>query len=237
MNLLSKQNLEKITEWRDIAAEIGGVILIDKEKDWTSFDVVAKLRNLFKIKKVGHAGTLDPLATGLLILCCGKATKTIESYQNLEKIYTGKIKFGATTKTDDSEAEEENLKDTSSLTIENIQSKVQELVGEIDQIPPKFSAKKIKGKKLYELARKNIEIEIKPSKVSVYEFNVINFVNSYSEFLVRCSKGTYIRSLARDLGQKLGSGAYLSELRRNAIGNYKVENALIIDEIINNYQQ
>lgn len=232
MQVLTNKTDIDFQSWIEDARLVGGILLIDKEQDWTSFDVVAKLRNLLQVKKVGHAGTLDPLATGLLIVCCGKATKTIAEYQDLPKEYSGVIKLGATTNTDDAEAKEENLTDTSELTLEDIKNEMSQLTGELSQFPPKFSAKKVKGKKLYELARKNIEVEIKPAIVNVHSFELVKFENPYIHFIVKCSKGTYIRSLARDIGQQLGVGGYLHLLRRQAIGDFHVSDALKINEVI-----
>lgn len=231
--LLSKSNINDFDLWLETAKTNGATILIDKDLNWTSFDVVAKIRSLSKIQKVGHAGTLDPLATGLLIICLGKATKTIESYQNLVKEYVAEFKFGATTKTDDSEAEEENIKDISYLSPELILEKSQKFVGEIMQIPPAYSAKKIHGKRMYELARKNKPIEVEPSQVHIFSIDFLHFSLPYAKLKIVCSKGTYIRSLARDLGNELGCGAYLTALRRTKIGDFSVDDALKIDELVN----
>lgn len=220
----------------DFAA--GAALLVDKPKDWTSFDVVAKIRNRLSRKlgvkrlKVGHAGTLDPLATGLLIICTGKATKQIESFQGLFKEYTGTIKLGATTKTYDAEGEEENITDCSLINEEKILNSIQQLTGIIQQRPPIFSALKVKGKALYKYARKGEEVEIKTREVTIHEFKVIRYDTPFITVHIRCSKGTYIRSLAHDLGQALGCGAYLADLRRTAIGEHSVAGALSIEEII-----
>jgi tRNA pseudouridine55 synthase len=232
MHILTKHNLAEFNTWRKAVAEEGAALLIDKAKDWTSFDVVAKIRNSLKIKKVGHAGTLDPLATGLLIVCVGKATKKINEYQEKFKVYSGIIKLGATTKTDDAEAEEENIKDVN-CTIEQIRLAADKLTGKLNQIPPIFSARKVKGRRLYELARKNISVEIPPKEVEVYSFEIINFENPFIKFKIKCSKGTYIRSLARDLGEILSTGGYLNELRRDAIGQYNVDNAFTVNDLLN----
>lgn len=231
MFLLSKSNTDSFQQWLQAAPVQGSALLVDKSTDWTSFDVVAKLRNLFRIKKIGHAGTLDPLATGLLIVCLGKATKSINEFQDLHKTYTGTIKLGATTVTDDSEAEEQDLKPFHDITIEQIQSATQQFVGNIQQIPPKYSAKKINGQRSYFLARKHKDFELQPSSVEVYRFDINEINLPFLRFSVQCSKGTYIRSLARDVGAVLGCGAYLSSLRRTAIGEFNVDNALTIEEI------
>ncbi len=230
--LLDNTNINEFNLWLHLANTEGATILIDKERGWTSFDVVAKIRNLLKIKKIGHTGTLDPLATGLLILCLGKATKAIEQFQNQPKEYIAEVKFGATTRTDDAEAPEENPRNTSFLSEEIITEKSKLFLGEILQIPPMFSAKKVQGKKLYELARKNKSVEISPSKVKIYSIEILNFSNPFVKLKISCSKGTYIRSLARDLGHEIGCGAYLSNLRRTKIGDFDVEKALKIYDIV-----
>jgi tRNA pseudouridine55 synthase len=230
MEIYSKK-YESFTKWYEQIHENGGVILIDKGKDWTSFDVCAKLRGMLRIKKVGHAGTLDPLATGLLIICVGRATKTMTEYQAMEKEYNAIIKLGATTKTDDSEADEENAKPTEHLNNDEISKAISSFIGEIDQIPPMYSAKKVKGQRLYKLARKGDSIELEPSRVTIYDITVNSIENPIIDADVKCSKGTYIRSLARDIGSKLEVGGYLKDLRRTAIGEYMAENALTIEEL------
>lgn len=210
----------------EIASRSGAFLLVDKDKDWTSFDVVAKLRNSSGAKKVGHAGTLDPLATGLLILAFGKATKSIEKFADLKKKYRAVAKLGAVTKTDDAEAPEENVKSLDSLNPETVTDALKSFVGEIDQIPPMYSAKKVKGRRLYKLARKNETIEREPSRVTVHAIDIIKVNLPVVEFEVECSKGTYVRALARDLGGKLGVGGYLADLRRTAIGEYSVDLAV-----------
>lgn len=230
--MLSKTNQIEFDRWREIAVDEGASAMIDKPLGWTSFDVVAKLRNLLQIKKVGHAGTLDPLADGLLILCFGKATKTIESYQNLKKKYSATVKLGATTKTFDSEAGEENIKSLDNIDNQSILETLDSFVGTIMQVPPIFSAKKIGGKRLYKLARQEKTIEIKPVEIQIYKIDEIEINLPFVRFNVECSKGSYIRSLANDFGAKLGCGGYLSALRRIAIGEYEVENAITINEFI-----
>ncbi len=210
----------------------GETILIDKDPDWTSFDVVKKIRNTIRVKKVGHAGTLDPFATGLLIVCTGKSTKQIESYQGLDKLYSGTMVLGKRTNTMDTEGEIVEEKDFSGITEEMIYESAKEFIGRIEQIPPMFSAKKHKGKALYKYARKGVEIERKPVSVVINEFEIEKIELPEIKFRVKCSKGTYIRVLADDFGKKLGCGAYLKELRREAIGNYSVEDALKVDEFV-----
>jgi len=216
-------NLEEIQE--------GKIFLIDKPLDWTSFDVVNKIRwnikktyGLKKIK-VGHAGTLDPKATGLLIICTGKLTKKIDEIQAESKVYTGKIKLGATTPTFDTESEENQTFSTEHISEEFIQETVRKFVGEIEQFPPIHSAVKQDGKRLYELARAGKEVELKPRKITIYEFKITKIEMPFVEFEVHCGKGTYIRSLANDFGKSLNSGGYLTELRRTKIGAFSVENA------------
>jgi tRNA pseudouridine55 synthase len=229
--LLNKTTFPEISKWLEIARLDGASALIDKPLGWTSFDVIAKLRRLTNIKKIGHAGTLDPLATGLLIVCLGKATKTIVNYQDLGKSYSAVIKIGATTATDDSEAEEENITDISNVNESSIIEAFKSFRGVIEQVPPKYSAKKVDGKRLYKLARKNIEVEIKPVSIEIQSLDIININLPYISFDVKCSKGTYIRSIARDIGAKLGIGAYLSSLRRISIGDYHVDSAVGLDDI------
>jgi tRNA pseudouridine55 synthase len=209
----------------------GTVILVDKPLDWTSFDVVNKLRYHLKIKKIGHAGTLDPLATGLLILCTGKMTKQIEKYQAQEKEYTGKFVIGNTTPSYDLETVIENPKEYKHITESDIISVVQNLTGIIEQIPPIFSAIKVNGKRAYKGARNGEEVILKARTVEVMQFEITNIQLPEVTFKIVCSKGTYIRSLARDFGVALGVGAYLSELRRTKIGDFSVENAETIEEL------
>lgn len=210
----------------------GKVLLIDKPLNWTSFQVVNKIRWLikqqFEIKKikVGHAGTLDPLATGLLILCTGKFTKSIETYQAQVKEYTGTITLGATTPSYDLESEVDQIFDISGITIEAILQNTQHFIGEIQQQPPIFSALKKDGKRLYEYAREGEHVEIPKRTITINEFEITNINLPNVDFRVVCSKGTYIRSLAHDFGQMLNNGAYLSSLRRTKIGDFSVENAV-----------
>ncbi|MFD2033536.1 tRNA pseudouridine(55) synthase TruB [Belliella marina] len=203
----------------------GEVFLIDKPLEWTSFDVVKKVRNALKIKKVGHAGTLDPLATGLLIVCAGKKTKSIDTFMGQEKEYTGTFVLGKTTESFDREKEIIEVADPSHITMEMLQAAVAELTGDILQIPPMHSAIKVDGKRVYESARKGIEVKMEPRPVTVSEFEITRFELPELDFRIVCSKGTYIRSLARDLGEKLEVGAYMSALTRTRIGEFKLENA------------
>jgi len=208
------------------------VILIDKPLRWTSFDVVKKLRYGLKIKKIGHAGTLDPLATGLLILCTGKMTKQIEKFQAQEKEYTGTFIIGETTPSFDLETEVGNKKDITQITKNNLNNAAEQLSGVIDQIPPIFSAVKVDGKRAYKSARKGEEVELKARQVEIKTFEILRFKNNEVDFRIVCSKGTYIRSIARDFGDILGTGAYLSSLRRTRIGDFLIEDAQTIEEVI-----
>ncbi len=212
--------------------EAGEVLLFDKPLRWTSFDVVKKVRNLIRIKKVGHAGTLDPLATGLLIICTGKMTKQIDSYQAQEKEYTGTFFIGATTPCYDLEMEPDVVYPTNHITNEMIMQAVSAFTGKISQVPPPHSAVKINGKRAYELARKGKDPELKSREVEISEFEITKIDLPRVDFRVVCSKGTYIRSLANDFGKTLGSGAYLEKLCRTRIGDFAVENALSLDDFL-----
>ncbi|MCZ7601782.1 MAG: tRNA pseudouridine(55) synthase TruB [Melioribacteraceae bacterium] len=208
----------------------GEVILIDKDLHASSFNVVYKLRKITGIKKIGHAGTLDPLATGLLIICTGKKTKEISHFQDLKKVYSGKIILGKRTASMDAETDVIEEHDTSDITLEKIISVKEAFVGKIEQTPPMYSAVKHKGKSLYKYARKGVEIERNSRSVEIYDFEISNYVNPEIHFRISCSKGTYIRAIANDLGDKLGCGGYLKELRREAIGQYNVDVAFTIKE-------
>ena len=209
--------------------EEGKVVLIDKPLRWTSFDVIRKIRNLIRIKKVGHAGTLDPLATGLLIVCTGKFTKKINEYMAQEKEYTGTFTLGATTASYDLEQAPENFKPYEHITEEQIKAAAVQFTGEILQVPPAHSAIQINGKRVYELARQGKEVNIEPRKVTVSEFEITKVELPLVYFRIVCSTGTYIRSLANDMGKALGCGAYLSSLCRTRIGNFKLEDALTME--------
>jgi tRNA pseudouridine55 synthase len=209
--------------------EEGKIILIDKPLRWTSFDVIRKIRNLIRIKKVGHAGTLDPLATGLLIVCTGKFTKKINDYMAQEKEYTGMFTLGATTASYDLEQEPGNFKPFGHLTEEQIRAATIPFTGEILQVPPSHSAIQINGQRVYELARQGKEVVIEPRKVTVKEFEITSVDLPLVYFRIVCSTGTYIRSLAYDLGNALGCGAYLSSLRRTRIGNFNVNEAMTME--------
>jgi tRNA pseudouridine55 synthase len=196
----------------------GKVLLIDKPFKWTSFDVVRKIRYLTKTKKVGHAGTLDPLATGLLIVCTGKFTKRINEFMAQEKEYTGTITLGAITPTYDLESEPHGFKEYNHLTEEEIHKATTSFIGNISQVPPIHSAIKKEGKRVYELARRGEEVVLEPRQVTISEFTITQIELPVVHFKVICSTGTYIRSLANDYGEKLGCGGYLSSLCRTRIG-------------------
>lgn len=210
--------------------EAGKVLLINKPLEWTSFDAVRKIRNLVRIKKVGHAGTLDPLATGMLIICTGKFTKRINEYMAREKEYTGTFVLGATTPTYDLESEPENHRSLEGITEEMIRNAVLPFTGEILQVPPAHSAIKKDGKRVYELARKGVEVKLDPRRVHIYEFDITSIEVPVVSFRVVCSTGTYIRSLANDFGASLGCGAYLGSLCRTRIGNFTLDQAMTMTE-------
>jgi tRNA pseudouridine55 synthase len=210
--------------------EEGKVLLIDKPLRWTSFDVVRKIRNLIKIKKVGHAGTLDPLATGLLIVCTGKYTKRINQYMSQEKEYTGTITLGATTPTYDLESEPQDFLPVEHISIHQLEQAAKLLTGPILQTPPIHSAIKKEGKRVYELARQGIDVKLDPRPVTIFEFEIVRVELPEVSFKVVCSTGTYIRSLADDFGKNLGCGGYLSSLRRTRIGPFSVNDAFGMQE-------
>ena len=207
------------------------VLLINKPLHWTSFDVVKKLRYRLKIKKIGHAGTLDPLATGLLVICTGKMTKQIDQFQAEEKEYTGTLVLGQTTPSHDLETAIDSQADIAHLTEGQVLEAIASFVGTIDQTPPLHSAIKVAGIRAYELARKGQQAELKSRKVTVRVFEVIRLDWPRVEFRVVCSKGTYIRSLARDVGEKLGVGAYLTDLCRTRIGSFWLKDAMNWEDV------
>ena len=219
----------------------GEILLFDKELDWTSFDLVRKLRNFLcrqtglKKLKVGHAGTLDPKATGLIIVCTGKETKNIDLIQAKEKEYIATLKLGATTPSYDLETAENETFSTEHITAELVQNSMEKFLGEIDQIPPLFSAVKIEGKRAYEHARKGSDMVLAPKKITISELELVTFSKDEVVLRIVCSKGTYIRALARDLGNALECGAYLVGLRRTRIGNMKVEDAWGVQNFIEKF--
>ena len=220
--------------------QTGEMILIDKELNWTSFDVVSKLRNSIKKKlnikkiKVGRAGTLDPLATGLLIICTGKMTKRINEFSGLNKTYVGKMTIGSTTPSYDLETKPNVYYPTEHINKNLIIETAKKFVGKIDQKPPVFSAVKKDGVRLYKLARKGVKVEVEKREIIIHDFLISSINFPEVEFSLTCSKGTYIRSLAHDFGKELGSGAHLSELRRTSIGDYTVDKSLKLMEFIRN---
>jgi len=220
----------------------GRLLLVNKPYNWTSFDVVGKLRNSFKpLKlKVGHAGTLDPLATGLLIICTGKMTKQIDTFQAQEKEYTGTLVLGETTPSYDMETEADQHFDISAITEEQIRAACEQFTGDIQQYPPAHSAVKIDGERLYEKARRGEDVELRVRHVTISEFEITGIALPEVNFRVVCSKGTYIRSLVNDFGKALNNGAYLSTLRRTRSGDYKIEDAfevMVLVDIIRELKQ
>ena len=211
----------------------GQTLLIDKDLEWTSFDVVKKIKFLIKCKKVGHAGTLDPLATGLLVLCTGKNTKKINDIQNQNKEYTGEFTLGKTTPSHDLETEFIESNDLDGVTEQKINNLRKNFIGEQFQRPPRYSAVKVKGKRAYQFTRKNENIEIKEKKINIHEFKISEINLPNISFMISCTKGTYIRSIARDFGKALGCGAVLTKLRRTKIGEFDVKDALKIDDFVN----
>ncbi len=223
------------TESSEYRFKEGEVLLFDKPYEWTSFDMVSKIRRKIcrhidvKKLKVGHAGTLDPLATGLLIICTGKATKTIDSYQAKEKEYVTTLKLGATTPSFDLETEIDKTYPVEHIDRALIDEVLKDFIGELDQIPPAFSAVKVQGKRAYELAREGKEPELKAKKLVIKEIEVLNFEDNNLSLRIVCSKGTYIRGLARDIGFALKSGAHLIALRRTRIGQFHVDDAMQLE--------
>ena len=217
--------------------EQGAVLLIDKPYTWTSFNVVSKVRWLLKRHtgnkriKVGHAGTLDPLATGLLVVCVGKATKQVPALTAHDKVYEATLRLGQTTPSFDLETEVDAEFPIQHITPELVRHTARCFVGQQQQVPPSFSAKLIDGKRAYELARKGVEVELRPAHIEIFDMEVLEFAPPMLRLRVHCSKGTYIRALARDLGLALGSGAHLTQLRRTASGKFSIEQALTINEL------
>lgn len=220
----------KTTDFNDIDFNRGEVVLIDKNSRSSSFSVVHKIRKATGVKKVGHAGTLDPRASGLLIVCTGKATKEIYLYQDDFKVYTGVITLGIKTPSMDTETDPVEIKDYSFVNSEMIEETRKSFLGKIEQIPPMYSAVKHKGKALYKYARKGVELVREPREIEIFEFNITDVKLPEVHFRIKCSKGTYIRVIANDFGDRLGCGGYLTELRRVAIGKYSVDDAFKIEE-------
>jgi len=221
----------------------GEILLFDKEENWSSFDVIAyikpavldfeeKKRGIRQKIKIGHAGTLDPLATGLLVVCTGKKTKQIDQIQRLRKIYTGSFYLGATTPSYDRELPVNNQYPIDHITEDLILNTAQQFIGKQMQVPPVYSAISVGGKRSYELARQNIELELSPKLIEIYRFEIIKIELPYVYFEIECSKGTYIRAIARDFGKALNSGSYLNALRRTKIGDYDVKDALTVRQFV-----
>ena len=232
MSVITPNQINKETDFVS-----GALLLINKPPEWTSFDVVKKVRNLIKKKlqinkiKVGHAGTLDPLATGLLIVCTGKFTKRIDEIQRQRKCYTGHFTLGASTPSFDLETKVNQTFETAHITKQLLEEVVKQFEGEINQIPPIFSALKKDGERLYKLVRKNKKVEIESRKVTIHSFKITKINIPEVSFKISCSKGTYIRSIANDFGKALNSGAHLSELCRTKIGEYDLKQATNIKEL------
>ena len=211
--------------------QIDGILIIDKDKGLTSHDVVAAIRRKFNIKKVGHAGTLDPNAIGVLVMLLGKGTKRSEDFLQEEKEYIATMKLGE--RTDSADCKGKLIQERPvNVTVEEVKTAVTSFYGDIEQIPPMVSAKKIRGKRLYKLARKGIEVERQPRKINISEIEIEKIELPYVVFRVACSKGTYIRQLADDIGEKLGCGAHLTELRRTRSGEFTLERAMLLDTVL-----
>lgn len=220
----------------------GATLLVDKPQGWTSFDVVNKIR--YKLRhfldvrkiKVGHAGTLDPMATGLLIICTGKHTKMLAQYQGLDKEYTGTLVLGATTPSYDAETEPEEIYPIDHLTVDALEQARRRFIGELRQVPPMFSAIKVDGQPLYKKARRGESVAVEPRTVFIHAFEFTEIRLPEVDFRVHCSKGTYIRSLAFDFGRAVNSGAYLSALRRTRIGEFRIEDAWSLDDLLDHIE-
>ena len=223
------QGFNTIEQFR---SHTGGVLLLDKPQGWTSFDVVKKVRSAIRVKKVGHAGTLDPMATGLLILCSSHLTKKIDAFQALGKVYEGSFRLGAVTPSYDAETGIMDPRPIAGISENHIRDAAASYVGAIEQVPPMYSAVRVDGQRLYKLARKGEEVERPPRTVTIERFDIQSVSLPDVMFSVHCSKGTYVRTLAHDLGQKLGCGAYLTSLRRTFIGNFSVAEAWSIDLVV-----
>ena len=217
--------------------EEGRLLLINKPVDWTSFDVVKKLKFALKIKKIGHAGTLDPLATGLLIIGTGKFTKKLNELQGLDKTYEGIIEIGKTTPSYDLETEFDSEGEWTHIVQEELEQARQTFSGNIAQVPPAYSAIKVGGERAYKKARKNEAVKLEPRSVSIHQFDIETTNLPEVQFKVSCSRGTYIRSLAHDFGQKLGVGAYLKKLARTSVGKYQLSDAVDLDEFIRQHNE
>jgi len=228
--------LTNITDLSNIDLSQGFIVLINKPQDWTSFDVVKKLRGFLKVRKAGHGGTLDPFATGLLTIWIGKGTKSLTELSGFDKTYTAQIRFGSSTNSYDRTGTITAESDAKKLDLATIEKGVKQLSGEILQVPPMFSAKKVNGVRLYKLARKDKEVDRVPQKVTVYSAEVLSWNNPDLEMVLKVSKGTYIRSFANDLGKLCGIPAHLAELERSAIGPYRLEDSFMMDAFFSYYR-
>jgi tRNA pseudouridine55 synthase len=231
MVFLTQENLPTSSIWRAEVQELGGFALIDKDVGPTSFFVVKQLRYLAQMDRVGHAGTLDPLASGLLIVAFGKGTKQLQQFQGLPKGYAFTLKLGATTATDDAQMPEENVTDISSISRADVEAVVSKFIGTIAQAPPLYSAIKVEGQRAYDIARSNQVLELQPRPVMIHQLVITSCELPYVSFDMWCSKGTYVRSLARDIGAVFGCGAYITQLRRTGIGPYRVVDAVSIGQV------
>lgn len=232
MNSIIGRTQKNLLPERRVMNEAGVILLVDKPMGWTSFDVVGKVRALFHLSKVGHAGTLDPKATGLLIVCTGRQTKSVDQFMILDKEYVATMTLGKTTASFDTETEVLTESDASGVSLEALRATLSEFVGRQLQIPPMYSAVKYGGIPLYIYARKGRTVARDPKEIEITAIELIAFGSPEVELRIRCSKGTYIRSLVHDIGQRLGCGAMLSKLRRTAIGPYNVEDTLSIDDLV-----
>ncbi len=230
--LINKNNINSLELSKQDLLEQGCTFLVNKELTWTSNDVVSKFRSLFKTKRVGHAGSLDPFATGLLIVSVGKDTKKINDYSESIKVYRAVAKLGAETNSYDAEHPEKNLKNINSFKVDILNDIFKKFTGKFKQTAPIYSAKKIKGRRQYELARKNIEVIPKVKEVEIFQLSLLDYYKPFFEFDISCTKGTYIRSLAYDIGIETGFGAYLFKLTRTSIGDFSCNDSLKINDII-----
>ncbi len=233
MNLLQKSTLQNFSDWKAQAEIKGGIILVNKDEGWTSFDIVRKIKHLLAIKKVGHSGTLDPLASGLMLIAIGKATKLLNDLQNADKQYIGRIKIGATTPSYDRETQETDKVNITFLDENKIYSLLDTFKGDILQFPPVFSALKFEGKRAYKLARKKENIQLEPRKVQISNFEILEIDCPFIKFKIDVSKGFYVRSFAYDFGKELGYPSYLYSLQRTRIGEFFLENAINVEDIQN----
>jgi tRNA pseudouridine55 synthase len=213
----------------------GEMLLVDKPKGWTSFDVVNKIRHLFQVRRVGHAGTLDPMATGLLIVCSGRKTKELGQFMGLEKEYEAEMVLGGRTESYDAETPVVEERSTGGITEEAIREVLARFVGKQSQLPPMWSAVKVKGRPLYAYARKGLEVERRPREMEILRLTATRIEIPLVAFSVACTKGTYVRTLVQDMGAALGCGAYLTALRRTRIGPYRVEEAVTVEELAGTY--